>query len=84
MYAYIHLNPVKLIDPTWKEERIKDAAKSYDFAASFQYSSLPDYLGQKREENKILDPKPFPEYFLTPNDIKNELFEWLTYNQEIT
>ena len=84
LYAYIHLNPVKLIDKDWKEQGTKDATKSYDFAASFQYSSLPDYLGQKREENKILDPKPFPEYFLTPNDIKNELFEWLTYNQEIT
>lgn len=79
LYAYIHLNPVKLIDPSWKEEGIKDAAKSYDFAASFQYSSLPDYLGQKRKENKILDPKPFPEYLLTSNDIKLELFEWLNY-----
>jgi putative transposase len=81
LYAYIHLNPVKLIDSSWKEEGIKDAAKSFDFAASFQYSSLPDYLGQQRDESKILDPKPFPEYFLTHNDIKNELFEWLTFNE---
>jgi putative transposase len=81
LYSYIHLNPVKLIDSTWKEKGIKDAAKSFDFAASFQYSSLSDYLGQKREEGKIIDPKPFPEYFATQNDIKNELFEWLTYNE---
>lgn len=82
LYAYIHLNPVKLIDSTWKEEGIKDAAKSYDYAASFQYSSLPDYLGQKREENMILNSTPFPEYFLTPEDIKKDIFEWLKYNQE--
>jgi putative transposase len=81
LYAYIHLNPVKLIDSKWKEEGIKDAVKAFDFAASFQYSSLSDYLGQKRDENKILDSKPFPEYFLTPNDIKNEVFEWLTLNE---
>jgi putative transposase len=81
LYAYIHLNPVKLIDSTWREEGVKDAAKSFDFTASFQYSSLPDYLGQKREENKIIDPKPFPEYFLTQDDIKKEIFEWLTYNE---
>ena len=81
LYAYIHLNPVKLIDKDWKEQGSKDAAKSFNFAASFQYSSLSDYLGQKRDETKILDPKPFPEYFLTPPDIKNELFEWLTYNE---
>ncbi len=79
LYSYIHLNPVKLIDSTWKEEGIKDAAKSFDFAASFHYSSLSDYLGKKREENAIISPSAFPEYFTTHDDIKRELFEWLNY-----
>ncbi len=81
LYAYIHLNPVKLTDSTWKEEGIKDAAKSFDFAASFQYSSLLDYLGSVRKEGKILDPRLFPEYFVTPQDIKNEMFTWLEYKE---
>ena len=81
LYAYIHLNPVKLIDPQWKERGSKDAAKSFDFAASFAYSSLPDYLGQVRPENAILNPSPFPEYFATAADMKSELFEWLTYSE---
>ncbi len=81
LYAYIHLNPVKLIDPKWKEEGSKDAVKSFDFAASFQYSSLPDYLGRLRPEKAILNPTPFPGYFLSPSDIKNEMFEWLTFTQ---
>ncbi len=79
LYAYIHLNPVKLIDPTWKEEGIKDAAKSYDFAASFQYSSLPDYLGKDREEKAILNQAPFPEYFQTAAEQQTELLEWLSF-----
>lgn len=79
LYSYIHLNPVKLIDSKWKEEGIKDAAKSFDFAASFQYSSLPDYLGNQRNENKIINPDPFPEYFNSHQDIQSELFEWLSY-----
>lgn len=83
LYAYIHLNPVKLIDSTWKEEGIKDAAKSFDFAASFQYSSLPDYLGKIREENIILNPAPFPEYFPSAENIEKELFEWLEYKDEL-
>lgn len=81
LYAYIHLNPVKLIDKDWKERGTKDAAKSYDFAASFQYSSLTDYLGSAREEKAIINPAPFPEYFSTTSDIKSELFEWLTYEE---
>jgi putative transposase len=83
LYAYIHLNPVKLIDPTWKEVGIKDAAKSFDFAASFQYSSLPDYLGKSREEKAIISPAVFPEYFQTPMTHKNELFEWLNYQTQV-
>ncbi len=79
LYAYIHLNPVKLIDPQWKERGSKDAAKSFDFAASFAYSSLPDYLGQVRPENAILNPVPFPGYFATAADVRSELFEWLNY-----
>ncbi len=80
LYSYIHLNPVKLIDSKWKEEGIKDAAKSFDFAASFQYSSLPDYLRpESRPESLIINPTPFPEYFKDHTDIEAELFEWLSY-----
>jgi len=79
LYAYIHLNPVKLIDSTWKEEGIKDAMKAFNFASSFQYSSLPDYLSKDREENVIINTTPFPGYFQTAIDHKNELFEWLSY-----
>lgn len=81
MYAYIHLNPVKLIDPKWKEEGISNAENALDFAATFEYSSLPDYLGVNRKENTTLDPVAFPEYFKDPVKIKGELFEWLNYAQ---
>lgn len=81
LYAYIHLNPVKLIDKDWKEQGSKDAGKAYDFAASFQYSSLPDYLGADRKEKAIISPTPFPGYFSTTGDIKAELFDWLTYEE---
>jgi len=81
LYSYIHLNPVKLIDPSWKEEGVKDAAKSFDFAASFQYSSLPDYLNQDREEKIIVNSLSFPEYFNTASENQEELFEWLTFKE---
>ncbi len=82
LYAYIHLNPVKLIDKEWKERGSKDAAKSFDFAASYQYSSLPDYLAVVRKENKILDQSPFPSYFNSANHVRSELFNWLTLSRE--
>lgn len=84
LYAYIHLNPVKLIDKDWKERGSKDAAKSFDFAASFECSSLQDYLGSTRPESLILDKQPFPEYFMTSEETKDDLFEWLTYQDFLT
>ena len=79
LYAYIHLNPVKLIDPTWKELGTSDLDKSFNYAASFPYSSLSDYLGLVRGENAILNPAHFPEYFRTADEMREELFEWLDY-----
>ncbi len=79
LYAYIHLNPVKLIDPKWKEEGSRDAAKSFAFASSYAYSSLPDYIGQSRPESKILNTESYPDYFATATDHHKELFDWLQY-----
>lgn len=84
LFAYIHLNPVKLIDPAWREEGIKDAAKAYEHAATFPYSSLSFYSEQESPvpnfRNDILNPSPFPTYFSSSKGIKQELFEWLNYH----
>lgn len=39
LFAYIHLNPVKLIQKDWKERGIEDAGKALDHAGSYRYSS---------------------------------------------
>ena len=83
LYAYIHLNPVKLIDPTWKETGTKDAVAAYEYTVKYPYSSLQDYVGIVREEGDILDQKSFPEYFTPHKNIKNELFEWLEFTPDI-
>lgn len=77
LFSYIHLNPVKLIDAKWREQGSDDAAKSFDFAASYPYSSLQDHLGCIRDENKIINKTPFPEYFVSATDIEREIFSWL-------
>lgn len=79
LFAYIHLNPVKLIQKDWKEQGIKDVYKALDHAGSYQYSSLPDYLGFTRPEKAIINPDPFPAYFLTVAATETNLLDWLTY-----
>ena len=45
--GYVHRNPLDLIEPDWKEEGIKDAAKAKKFLFDYKWSSFPDYVGKK-------------------------------------
>ena len=83
LFSYIHLNPVKLIDPTWRSEGIKDAPKAYAYARSYAYSSLSPHLSQvfPVKGEGIVNINPFPVYFGTCSDKQSELFEWLTYGE---
>ncbi len=81
LFAYIHLNPVKLIQSDWKEVGIRDTEKAKEYLSTYRYSSLHDYLGE-RIESKILAPERFPGYFATKEEVSKELLEWLTYNSD--
>lgn len=82
LYTYIHLNPVKLIDPEWKENGIKNRNAAKAFLEKYRWSSYPDYLGHTREESAILDTAAFPEYFTEPGDFEAEINEWLAFKHE--
>jgi len=77
LFSYIHLNPVKLIDPAWKIKGIKDLDKTFYFLNNYKWGSYLDFKRIKRKENLILNTEHFPDYF---NDILNldkDILEWL-------
>lgn len=82
LYSYIHLNPVKLIDPDWKEKGISNLSKAKKYLSEYQYSSYPDYTGVEREEQLILSPKEFPKYFDTLHEFNEFIQDWLKYKDE--
>jgi putative transposase len=59
---YIHLNPLDLITPEWRERELKDYKKAMDFLNSYRWSSHLDYLGKHN----------FPS--LTNRDFLSEFF----------
>jgi putative transposase len=79
LVSYIHLNPVKLIEPKWKENSIADRAAAEQYLAQYGPSSYRDYLGEIRPENAILSPDVLPEYFDSGMKFKELVTEWLTY-----
>lgn len=82
LYAYIHLNPVKLIEPTWKEKGIQNLTRAKKYLESYRYTSYVDYALGKREESAILSPKEFPGYFEKKKDFARFVDEWLDYREE--
>lgn len=80
LFSYIHLNPTKLQQSDWKERGIIDEDATFDFVKEYRYSSLPEYLGEKRLAGSILKRAPFPEYFSNEQAIKSEIFSWLTFS----
>jgi REP element-mobilizing transposase RayT len=79
LYSYIHLNPIKLMSQT---DAISTKELTLDFLRNYKYSSYQDYLGIEREEGKILNPNPFPEYFATTAQHIEQLKTWLAFKPE--
>jgi len=80
LFAYIHLNPVKMIDPEWKENGIADRMKAKEYLAGYGFSSYLDYMSdKKREEGVILNKQAFPEYFSDFREFDEFINDWLDY-----
>lgn len=46
VFAYIHSNPISLIEPGWKERGIRNFKKTIKFLENYKWSSFSDYIGK--------------------------------------
>lgn len=74
VFSYIHLNPLKLSNPNWKEEVDKEGAEN--FLKIYKNSSYLDFIGEEREESCILNKLAFPEYFPSSKSFRDDLLSW--------
>lgn len=70
LFGYIHINPLEIEFPNWKEKINKSSINMKKFLKSYRYSSYSDYIGKDRTEKSIITTKNFPDYFQG-----NQLFE---------
>ncbi len=75
VFSYVHLNPLDLLDPGWKERGTTDASPALPFMRSFKYSSYPDYFGTERLEAKIINKSSLPIATTDLEDIETMLEE---------
>jgi putative transposase len=86
LFAYIHLNPVKLIEPRWRDNGIQNSKVAKSYLSDYKHSSYSDYAkegtGVNREELTILSPEEFPEYFAEAHDFQDFVNDWLEFRAE--
>lgn len=81
LFAYIHLNPVKIIDPKWKEFGIQNRSEAKKYLVKYKYSSYLEYLGDLRMEGKILNRVAFPEYFADVQNFEGFIKDWMVFSE---
>ncbi len=83
LFAYIHLNPIKIVDPNWKESMVFDQVYIKKHLENYKYSSYLDYLGAQRQESIILNKSVFPEYFNMNHSFEDFIEDWLQIKSEL-
>lgn len=84
IFAYIHLNPVKLMNSSWKEEgyfkNFKNLNAADLFLKDYPWSS---YYAFVTGENKyhILDGEAFPKYFENIKEFDDFIKDWLNFTK---
>jgi len=79
LFSYIHLNPIKIIESSWKESGIKNKQKALEFLKKYNSSSYIDWENVKRNENLIIKKEAFEQYLDNSKELSKELIYWL-YN----
>jgi len=75
---YIHLNPLDLFSPEWRENKLKNLEQAIAFLDSYKWSSYLDYAGNKNFPS-ITNRSYLTEMYGsgTSIDYKTDLMEWL-------
>jgi len=79
---YIHLNPVELVEPNWKERGIKDWKKVKKYLESYRWSSYFDYIGKKNFPS-LINKKFLFNYFDSEKEYQKFVKDWVLKDSKI-
>lgn len=73
---YIHLNPLDLIIPGWRERNIKSYKKAIKFLEDYRWSSYLDYIGKKNFPS-VTQRGFLTEFLGEPERYRKDTIKWL-------
>ncbi len=84
LFSYIHLNPLDLLQPGWREHGIAEKERAATFIQTYKYSSFNDYCSGTRQESKLLskDALPIPPAEIASVDTLFDIFHARTPDEQ--
>lgn len=82
VFNYIHINPLSLREPGWKEKGIRDIEKSIKFIDDYKWSSYQDYIGIKNFPS-VTEREFLKDLMDNADGCKDAVKNWLEYKKEI-
>jgi len=79
LFAYIHLNPIKIHNVSWKEDIKRGKKVNPNHALLYPFSSILDYLDQERIESRILKKSDFPFSFKDSKEMMRNILSWFRH-----
>jgi putative transposase len=76
---YIHLNPLDMHSPGWRDSTIQNPKKAEEFLEKYRWSSYLDYIGKKNFPS-VTERGFLTNLFDGSRQYKHDMFEWLTQN----
>ena len=73
---YIHLNPLDLYMPEWRERKITSTRKAMKFLEEYRWSSFPDYIGKKNFPS-VTSRNFLLKFFGGPQQYQKDTRRWL-------
>lgn len=83
IFAYVHTNPVELIEPEWKNRKVQNITHAIEYAENYKWSSLHEYIDEPSFPNPTqLDF--FMNFFGTKERCKEAIVDWIQYKAQST
>lgn len=73
---YLHLNPLDLKYPKWREGKVKNPSAALAWLEKYRWSSHLDYLG-KENFPTIIEKELFSSLYKTPQKYRQSLIDWI-------
>ena len=73
---YIHLNPLDLKYPEWRNRKVKNYATAMNFLEHYRWSSFLDYIGKKNFPS-VTQRDFLLNFFEGPAQYKKDTLQWL-------